>query len=132
MSASNGNDRLAGLKGLPSKFKGTGFEVFLRPISFDERNELLAWMDENKGTKNYHMEIVRRVTALALCDEAGEKLCKPEEVGSLDPDKVDEIAMEAGARCGLLKRDDEKKAMPPDSSTTPTSSGPATSPSPVG
>lgn len=130
MSESNG--KLSGLKGKPSPFKlPDGTEVTLRTITFNERNELLTWMNTNKDTPNWSMELERKLVALALCDESGARLCTVEEVGELDPEKVDAIGMEAGARCGLTKRTDEKKAMPPDSSMTTTSSSPATTPLPA-
>lgn len=132
MSASNG--KLSGLKGKPAPFTlKDGTEVNLRPITFDERTGLLNWMEENKEATNKGLELERRLVALALCDESGAKLCEsPEDVGQLDPEKVDEIAMEAGARCGLNKREGEKKVTPPDSSGTTTSNLLATSPLPVG
>lgn len=131
MSASNG--KLSGLKGKPSPFKlADGTEVYLRPITFDERNQLFAWLDENKEAANKGMELERRLVALALCDESGLMLCSCDEVGALDPDKVDALAIEVGARCGIYRRDGEKKVTPSDSSTTTDSSSVATSPSPTG
>lgn len=130
---SEGNGKLSGLRGKPAAFTLLdGTVVHLRPITFDERNELLTWLEANKETLGKGMELERRLVALSLCDAEGSRLCSVDEVGQLDPDKVDEIAMEAGHRCGLSKRDREKKATPPDSSTTPTSGFLSTSPAPAG
>lgn len=129
---SQGNGKLSGLKGKPSPFKVGDVEVYLRPITFDERNELLTWLEANKDTLNRGMELERKLVAMTLCDESGERLCEVADVGQFDPAMVDAIAMEAGARCGLNRRDGEKKVTPPDSSETRISSSPSTSPSPVG
>lgn len=124
MSASNG--KLSGLKGKPASFTlKDGTEVTLRTITFDERTDLIQWSDDNRDLPNKGLLLERKLAALALDASA-------EEVGQFDPEKVDEIAFEAGARCGLYRRDGEKKVTPSDSSDNQTSSSSATSPLPAG
>lgn len=126
------SDFLAQLKSKPTPFQSDGFTVLLRPITFDERQTLLAWMETNKDAPNKGMELERKLVALALCDEAGKSILTEADVGGLDPDKVDAIAFEVGERSGLYKRPDGKKALPPSGSTSPETSSLATSPAPPG
>lgn len=128
----SGNNYLAQLKSKPSLFKGEGFEVMLRPITFEERQKLMAWIKENENSSTKGMDLERKLVAMTLCDDSGNLLIRDEkEVGDLDPDKVDEIAMEAGRRAGLNKSN-EKKMTQPSSSTIPPTASHSTSPLPEG
>lgn len=126
------SDFLSQLKSKPAPFKGDGFEVILRPITFDERQELFAWLDANKDSPLKGTELEPKLVALTLCDADGKPLLGEKEVRQqIDPDKIDAIAREAGIRCGLYKEDPAKKAQPPSGSTNPETASPANSPSPA-
>lgn len=119
-------DYLAAARTAPAPFSFGATRVTLRTVTYGERAQLLAWHRDHKDDPDSGIVLVKKLVALALCDEAGNPVFNEAEVDQLDPAFVDAVGEEAGKRCGLYRKDDgEKKA---ESGTT----SPSNSPSPAG
>lgn len=113
------------LKGKPAPFEYDGVSVSLRPLTFRERQEISEWIAANRSNEGYGVELERKLVLLSLVDGNREPVSES-VLNDMPADLVDAIAFEVSYRCGLNKRPDEKKAMPPSTSMTPETNSVAT------
>lgn len=111
-------DLIAALTGRPQEFTVGAVSVLLRPLTYADRAALIAWDRPAGDGADVGQVLQRKYLALAVCDEAGQRLLSEEDVGRLPALAVDAISAEVARRNGLLG-DPDPKAPTPGNETSP-------------
>lgn len=109
-------DVLAGARGRPVPFEFDGFRCLLRPLSFGERQELFQWSRDHGEEPGSGLALQAKVVAMAVCDEAGNRLLDESDLVGFAVPIAEAVATEVARRNGV----DGKAAGEPGKGASPT------------